>query len=489
MALLDLVLWRGVLAQPTDPEPDLLANLSALRGDVAPEGIDAHLLTFVGGLVDRTGKVPAHTLVRQHYDTLSLQGDANGLSGCIRLDDVANAGLAFPGISQYRYALDQFRDRVLGDGLGVVLQQATAILTTGHQYTPPTGPRVAVTLHGVGDALRFVEQGVTNLTGQFKSGAIESGFQDLQAVYTRYQQRAGKSTSGVLSGWAVIDNAHNGLQPGELALVLGFTSQMKSTTVHNWAYHAAVWYRKNVAIVTTETSMRGLQDSFVVMHSTHPKFGTALTLTHDKLVRGELTPDEEQHLQRVVTDLMTCRDYGRLVWQEPDKASLTVGDIRRWAEQQHRQTPLDLLVIDYLGHVNPTAGGSSLRESAYANMAVRETKQLAMTFDRGRGLAVLSPWQSNREGFKEAEKNGGIYSLRAMAWAPEAEKSADLVYYVYRDSQMANANLLQMGNIKARDKRQITTKFDLFADPNLRIIEDFDPLKAHQNPVAILLQP
>lgn len=490
MALLDPILLRGVLGEGGDPPDVVQANLAALRADVVAEGVEAHLLKFLGDMTDRTGVVPPASLVEQHYQTLTAQGHPMGHAGTLLVASIRTAGLVCPSISDYRYALDQFRDRVVGDGLGVVLQQVGLILSVGYNYQPTKGP--PQTLRGPWDAVRYAEQQISSLTGQFAGGGLEGSFRDVSSVYSRYQQRIGKSSTGVLSGWTAIDQVHDGLQPGDLALVLGYTSQMKSTMVLNWAYHAVVWFGKTVAFVPLESSIRSIQDSLVVLHCTHPKFnpgGGILSITYDRLRKGQLTPAEETIVRAAIDDLATCKDYGQFVYKDPDKANLTVDDLRRWAEQQDQTTPLDLLVVDYLGFVNPTTGGSSMKESAYANIAVRETKQLARNFRRGKGIPVLSPWQSNREGFREAEKNGGVYSLRALAWAPEAEKSADFVYYVYRDAEMTAAKTLQLGNIKARDRRQITQPFLVFADGDLRVIEDFDLTKPHQTPIPSLNQP
>lgn len=484
MALLELPLWRSALTFPGDPADQVLANLTALRQEVTPEGIDAHLMLFVGSLADRATSAPTFDLVKQHYQTLSMQGDANGMSGLIRLSDVENANLPFLATPSYRYQLDQFKELILSDGLGVILQKASTILTSGYSHTPPKGKPTV--LKGSTDAISFIEQGMVNLTTQFRSTGVEGNFRHVADVFSRYQARVGKPASGIKTGFSQIDEAHDGFQPGDLALVLGYTGQMKSMFTLNVVYHAVVWYGHNAAIIPTEMSAKALQDSIAVMHCSHKKFSAGLeAVTYERLKRGQLTKAEEQLLQEAIHDLATCKDYGQFLYKEPEK-SLTVGEIRRWAEQQDRTYPLSLLAIDYLGHIDPSVGGSALKESSVANITVRETKQFAMTFRKGAGLSIISPWQSNREGFKEAEKNGGKFTLRAMAWAPEAEKSADLVYYVYRDENMAQSNQLQVGNIKARDRKQLMTPFMVFAEPNLRIIEDIDPSLLYQSPVPVL---
>jgi replicative DNA helicase len=385
----------------------------------------------------------------------------------------------------YQYALDLFRDRVLGDGLGTVLQVAATILTTGHAITPPKGP--AVTLKGPAQAMAFVADSMDTLAARFRTAAVEGNvMSDAGSIYQRYLARKAAPTVGVETGFEKIDHAHGGMKPGDLALVLGFTGQLKSMIVLNIAYRAAVFHGKHVAIVPLEQSAQATMDSLAVLHCQHPKFGDSfLALTYDRLRAGTLTPSEEDLLQTAMGDLQTCKDYGCCLYKEPDKAEVTVGDIRRWAEAKARAVPLDLLVVDYLGLVNPSSGGLSMRESAIANLAIREAKQLAMTFNHGKGLSVLSPFQANRDGFKEAEKNGGRYNLRALAWASEAEKSADLVYSVYRDEPMARSHRAQLGNLKARDRPLILDTWSVYANPALRAVRDEDYLAPGQQPIAV----
>jgi len=471
--LLDLVLLRSVLDLGGDPPGDLLANLAALRADVVAEGIDAHLLAFIEGLAEKTGTVPSLGLVEQHYTMLQAQGDPHGFTGLSRLSELRLQSTPCLTTVDYQYALDQYRDRVIGDGLATTLQVAASILTTGHAIQPPKGP--PITLKGPLQAITFVSDTVETLASRFRTGAIEGTVSThVGGVYQRYQKRKNQPATGVLTGFEKIDESHGGIQPGDLAFVLGFTGQLKSMVALNVAYRAAI-SGKHVALVPLEQSAVATMDSLAVLHCQHPKFGESLvSVTYDRLKRGTLSPSEEELLQQALHDLQTNTEYGALLYKEPDRADVTVGDIRRWAEGKARQVPLDLLVVDYLGLVNPSSGGLSMRESAIANLAIREAKQMAMSFNRGKGIGVLSPFQSNRDGFKDAEKNGGRYTLRALAWAPEAEKSADLVYTVYRDETMARQQTALLGNLKARDRPLVLDTWMVYANPAIRCIRDDD---------------
>ena len=483
MALLDLPLLRSIIDFGSDPQVELLQNLTALRNDVVPEGVDAHLVTFVSALADKSGHVPSLALVEQHYDQLASQGNTYGFTGQTRLFELKNAGLPFQPPASYQYTLDSFRQRTLGDGLATLIQQATAVLTTGHTIQAPRGKQ---TLQGPADAVKFVEAGLQALIGQFRTGAIEGDFlTDAADIAARYAKRKGAPVTGLTLGFEAIDKFHGPMQPGDLALVLGYTGQQKSTFTLNVAYNWVVFQGRNVAYVPLEMTAAALHDAFACIHCLHEKFQpTLVTVPYDRVRTGKLTPDEERLFLKAVDDLKHCPDYGRFLYKEPDKADVTIGDIFRWAEIKDRTAPLDALVVDYMALANPSTGGSAMVESALANVMVRETKQRAKAFRGGHGLVVMSPWQSNRKGYQDAVKNGGRYDLPAMAWAPEAEKSADLVYSVFQDDSMREAKTLLVGNLKARDRQKIDDLIELYCNPGLRVIRTPDLTDPLQEPVS-----
>jgi hypothetical protein len=125
-----------------------------------------------------------------------------------------------------------------------------------------------------------------------------------------------------------------------------------------------------------------------------------------------------------------------------------------------------------------------LRESAVANATLREAKQMCVAFRHGKGVSLLSPWQASREGFKEAEKEGGQYTLRALSWANEAERSSDFVYFVYTDPGLILNSVLKWGNLKARDRQLITGVHELFCNPKARVIAHRNQGDPQQNPAA-----
>lgn len=483
---LDIALLRSVLrCDSTDDEVDLRENLDTLRTEVAPSGVDAHLLHWLGQHRDRTGMVADAVLVRAYYTDLLNANDKFGFPGITKLNEIEHAGLAPLDRSHFRYALDQYKETVVSDGLGELLQQTAAILSTGYTL-PPIKGQPSKTLRGAGDAQTYLRAGMDLIASRFSSEKTEGSMRlDAAQLWADYEARKVVPPTYIRSGLEDIDKRHGGLKPGHLALVLGFTGQYKSTFCLNWAYRAMVYQGMNIAIVPTEMRAKDLLEVLAVIHSYHPLFRNEPKfmmeeIEFDRWQDGKLTQSQEELMKAALDDLQTNPQYGQMVYMQSSSTGTTVRDVRRWAEQQHRKIGLHLLLLDYIGQINPDVGGSAMKEYALMNVMIAEFKKLTDTFANGEGIAVLSPFQASREGFKEAEKSGGVYTLRAFSGANEAERSADFAYYVYSNTTLQIDRQLQVGNLKARGRATIHHPFKVFCDPRTRVIEQLDPSKYYQ---------
>jgi hypothetical protein len=124
---------------------------------------------------------------------------------------------------------------------------------------------------------------------------------------------------------------------------------------------------------------------------------------------------------------------------------------------------LDFLVVDYVGRMTPDKSDRYGDYNIDLNSIIKRLKELALVFDNGRKLRVISPFQINRTGFKEAEKNDGRYSLTALSNANEAERSSDLIISTYWNENMKKAGIIKIGCLAHRKGA------------------DFDPFEAHIN--------
>jgi hypothetical protein len=491
--LADTLLRAVVRATPQDDETTLAHNLQTVRDEIAVDDIDGHIFAFICDMFDRSRVVPSITLVLSHFTALRDRGDGTGMAAATRLEMFVALLPDLVSGADFRYELDNYKREVQERVLSVLLTETTEILTKGlDKDVRVAGAWKKINLKGPEAALNHLGASVGDIYARLRRGGLFEGSlkDDAARVLSQYEMRRNNPglKYGVLSGIERIDQVHRGLKPGNLAFVLGFVSQMKSTFCLNWAYRAAIWQGMNVGVVSTEMSIDELRRTIAVIHANSAKFAPEnlhVDITYDKVENGELDAQEEELFRKVIRDLEENSDYGQISYREPDNI-VTIGDIGRWAEGVNRKTPLKMLLIDYVGpHITsdkPT--NDSFRDG---NNVIKDTKRLATTFDNGRGIAVLSPFQSNRGGFKDAVKNGGVYDITAMADFSEAERSADLVYTVFLDNTYRTRNRLLVGNVKTRKVQLITEAFEVVAFGATGVVEDEHMTNPRHTPISGLL--
>jgi hypothetical protein len=209
------------------------------------------------------------------------------------------------------------------------------------------------------------------------------------------------------------------------------------------------------------------------MHSAHEDFAEIRTklgieglgLDYEKIRDGKLNDNEEKFLREyVVPDMnkvatvdhngphsIDPKDYGDIHIEvaDPDKTDYTIADLRSRAELIFAKTPFSLLFIDHAGLMSPRGRHGSTTEKL--NEVIRDLKKLAMSFNRGMGIAVVALFQISREGYRSAEKNGGRYNLTHLSYANECERSGDVVTSTWIDESLRKMNRAVFSCLKSRD--------------------------------------
>lgn len=489
MILLTTPILRAVIRFGSESESDVASNLSQLRQEVEPSGIDKHILHFIGDLFDRTGVIASADLVLKHYKSLEEAGNGHGVAGIARVNQCLTT---VGGVEQpvdlirgndFRWHLDRFKEDLLKSVTSTMLLETSTILATGIK------DRKGQLIIGAEAALEHLQNTIRDLHSSLKRGAVEGSFRrDAHLVRKQYEYLKAhpEETVGVLTGIDHIDSVHRGVRNGHLCLVAGFTSHLKTTFCLNWLYKSAVLFGRNSAIASLEMPVEDLRTSLYVLHSGARVFADQGfgPLDYSRVTNGALSPEEEKFFEIVISDFEDNPEYGEILYKEPE-ASITIHEIQRWAENKHRTVPLDLLMIDYVGLVDPGKGVSSLDSTASLNKVLRQSKMMALTFANGRGIPVVSPFQTNREGLKDAEKNGGRYKITALAGSNEAERSSDLIYFTYTDDVLSNSRELLVGNLKARKCPIIREPFKVFANPETMAIENLESAPGAEDLVSI----
>ncbi len=469
------------VAGASDDRELLLRNVQALRdsglGFDNPE--DGAIWGYVQDFRDQYHHVPDATTLRNHF----IQVRENEVVD--RLDALAVVPPRTQGdfLRILEARAEDRRVRIVSE----VLREAARIVDTGITIKEGRDERL---LRGPASAIRYIldrgHEVIMPSTGLRLSGEVTA---DGEAFLKEYDRVESDPLAGIgqFSGIEQMDLALKGAKRGELWTHAAFTGGLKSTLALNWAYNQAVHYKHSSIFFSLEMPYQQVRRILYTLHSSHDKFseirkelGIGRCISYQRVRDGELDTypaevlekmseaqiealvdgcrDPERPERKFLTEYVVpdfndrANNYGSIHIEvaDPDKSDFTVTDLKARSELIHSKDPqVSMIIADHAGLMSPRHRHRSTTENL--NEVIRDLKRLAMSFNRGAGIAVVSLFQINREGYKNAEKNGGAYNLTHLSYANEAERSSDIVTAGWIDSELAKRGLVKVQCLKSRD--------------------------------------
>jgi hypothetical protein len=356
-------------------------------------------------------------LGQNHYDagTIALYTETYDLLADADADEAA-----------FRWSLDRLRDLAAERATGEAITGGMEILTRGVQDE-------------AGELVRGHVEARNHVLGKFAEIDRSLAMQDApegnmrvegREMLTDYAEREALRLSGhytgIEYGIPVLDEKVNGLQPGELVLLVGFTNEGKTHLVVQLAWNAAVVQGRNVVLLTTETVRNQVRRRLLARHSCLPGFNIdgGNGINSRAIKNGTLTDSGKRQLATVVDDFTRNPGYGT-VWISQVPAMASMGYVETKCARLNRQFPVDLIILDYLALLRADRKRNTDREE-YANN-LKRAKQLATTFNDGNGVPFASPWQVSRPARVEAEKVGYYTSSAVTSETAEASNTPDQI--------------------------------------------------------------
>lgn len=155
--------------------------------------------------------------------------------------------------SSFRWSVQQVRELAAERATGEAITSAMQILTRGDE------DERGQPLRGHADARnhllrRFSEIDRDLSMAETPEGDMRTEGDDILADYAhRKTARAAGKSLGIEFGIAPLDEKVDGLQNGDLALIVGFTNEGKTSVICQLGWNAAIVQRRNTVILTTET--------------------------------------------------------------------------------------------------------------------------------------------------------------------------------------------------------------------------------------------
>src|SRR5579863_2225701 len=410
-------------------EENLKANYFALMdaGLHFSNEVDQSIFDELQNHFHQFNSLPSYQTLVDFFET------SNDIAALDRLKEVKEAEAYIQ--TNFKRLVDKLLEEERDRNLDILLKDTAKIKSVGLQLDKFTK------LHGVQDAVKHFFNEADKLISVQKGGKLRGDVtEDADEVLAEYHEQKTNPKIGRVTGLEQIDNYCKGLRPGEMMLVAGFVGELKTTFALNYAYNTAIIYGWNAMYFSLEMKYEQIRKIIYAMHSSHPKFTDpnspdfheAAPLDYRDIRDGSLSKIGEDLLQKVAKDLKKTREwknpktgktvpYGRIIVERPTDDT-TIPEIKLRAEIQNKKDELGLLIVDHAGLVeNP--GGRRYSDYAIAlNYVMKDAGKLALNFNDGKGIPVLVPFQTNRTGWTEANKNNGEYKLTALSYANEAER-------------------------------------------------------------------
>lgn len=347
--------------------------------------------------------------------------------------------------SEFRWSVEQLKELSAEKSTAEAITSGMEILTRGVKS------KKGDELFGHKDARIHVMEKFADIDRTLAKQESPEGDARTEAADIWEEFNSPKAGAGIRFGVPELDAKVQGLHPGELDLLVGYTSSGKSTlAAAQLPWSAAIEQGKNVIILTTETLRPTVRRRLLCRHSRLPIFGLEKGINSNDLKRGvDFFPKSQlEALRAVVDDFTNNPNYGKLVIvQVPRNATISTAESK--VNRYQREFNVDLVVMDSINLFRSDRRFSSSREEL-ASM-LKDCKQFATTFDDGRGVPLVSPWQTNRESWKEAQ-NAGYYNSSALAETSEASASSDTVITILEPMNVEDREVdLKLQLVKHRD--------------------------------------
>lgn len=390
--------------------------LRDLNANQIPDLVLRNMFTMLERYNEVTGQVMTAAALADMLSGSRL--DAGTTAAYVELYDELAAKPADE--AAFRWSLSQIRELAAERTTKQAFAEGMEILTRG--VTDERGERQ----EGHSDARAHVLTRLADIDAAVHGQAAPEGDvrnegSDILAEYAAQEAaRAAGRGQGIRFGVEGLDDKVGGLFPGELWLVVAFTSDGKTSLCVQAAWSAVVEQGKNVLFLTTETTRRQVRRRVIARHSCLPQFGGEGLNSRD-LKLGTLNDTEKRRLHAVVDDFQNNSSYGQLyVCQVPRGSSMTY--VENKSLRVSRDMKVDLLVMDYLALLRPERKRTTDREEL--SNTLKRAKEMSTTFNDGEGVPFMSPWQVSRSARIEAERVG-YYKLDATSETAETSNSTD----------------------------------------------------------------
>ncbi|MFN8392656.1 MAG: replicative DNA helicase [Bdellovibrionota bacterium] len=217
-------------------------------------------------------------------------------------------------------------------------------------------------------------------------------------------------TTGVESGFIDLDHLTFGFQPGDLVIIAGRPSMGKTALALTMGLHVGLGLGRGVAVFSLEMSKEQIVMRLLCSEA---------RVSNTRVRSGKLMETDFPRLVDAASKLAGAEIY------IDDTPAVSVLEMRAKARRLHRESPLSLIIVDYLQLMRGSSKKIERREQEISEIS-RSLKGLAKEL----GIPVIALSQLNRGVETRQDKRPIMADLRESG---AIEQDADLIGFVYRD--------------------------------------------------------
>ena len=291
------------------------------------------------------------------------------------------------------------------------------------------------------NTLSEVQQSIIEAVGKVRATRKAKKEIDGREVYINKKNKP----LGILTGIEDCDKVINGLEYGLMLTIFGMPSSGKTVFLMNLLYQA-ISSGFNSVFFTLEVPR---EFAYLMLLSIH-SYRQALELgqepvTYTELLKGSLSEEREDYVFNNVEDSLK-KLPGKFIFVEfDDIEKFDYMSINSFLNNLPFKS--DVLILDYIQQLLPYVGRDRYEGG---QRLVRDLARLGIGNSTQSDRIIIIGSQANREGWKEAIKNRGQYSLEALAEINQLERESSYVISLFTDEDLRASGETKVSLLKHR---------------------------------------
>jgi replicative DNA helicase len=254
-------------------------------------------------------------------------------------------------------------------------------------------------------AVRIADTGTADSVAESEAAVLD-------ALTFMDDVRSGVTQPAERTGFMDLDALITGFRPGTLNIIAARPSQGKTAFSMNIAENFAQ-RSKRVVVFSLEMPKRDI---------TLRRIASIARVDLERLLNGDMN---ERDVERINTKVQLLAAAPFVI---DDRSEMTIQELRARATRLHRETPIDLIVVDYLQLLS--SGVDTKRNEENENRDIGKISRGLKALARALNIPVIALSQLSRYVDQRPNKRPMLSDLRGSG---SLEQDADLVAFLYRD--------------------------------------------------------